>query len=495
MFKKLLIANRGEIAVRIARTCRDLGISTVVVYEVGDMGALHVRLADEAFMLTSDQGYRDPQELLAVARRSSADVIHPGYGLVSEDVGFEQACEAAGITPIGPGSGPLAQVRDRVQAIARVGAAGLPTTQPSSRSFAPEDGAALLAEADQLGYPLVVKSCAGGRGRGTAIARTADDLLAVVRRSSAQAQAAYRDGRIYLEAAILPSRYIEVPILGDVYGNVIHMGDCDGSIQRNTRKVVTEAPAPGLSSSDREAIWQSAVSIARLFALRGACTIEFVVDSAGRHFFTEVKPRIQVEHLVTEMISRIDVVREQIRIAAGLPLERSQDQVHLDGHAIFCRINAEDPWHGYLPSPGRISSFQLPGGPNVRVDTYAYAGAEVPVRYDSLLAKLVVWGATREETIQRTQRALQEIRIGGIQTNLSLIRLIIAHEEFVSGSYTTEFSRVRLLDALPLPPPERLRDLAAIAALAFLQHTQTAHPAIPQAYTSGWHRESRRLPD
>ncbi len=492
MFKKLLIANRGEIAVRIARTCRDLGITTVAVYEVGDMGALHVRLADEAFLLTSAQGYRDPDELLAVARRSGVDVIHPGYGLISEDVGFEQACEEAGIAPIGPGSALLAQVRDKIEAVAQVRTAGIPTTHPSSRSFSPEDGAALLAEAEELGYPLVVKSYAGGRGRGTALARTAHDLLEVVHRSSAQAQAAYRNGQIYLEAAILPSRYIEVPILGDVYGNIIHMGDRDGSIQRNTRKVVTEAPAPSLSSSDREAIWQSAVTIARLFALRGACTIEFIVDSAGRHFFTEVKPRIQVEHLVTEMISRIDVVREQIRIAAGLPLERSQDQVHLDGHAIFCRINAEDPWHGYLPSPGRISSFHLPGGPSVRVDTYAYAGAEVPVRYDSLLAKLVVWGTTREETLHRTQRALQELCIGGIQTNLSLLRLIVAHEEFVRGTYTTEFSRVHLMDARP--PDVRLRDLAAIAALAFLQHTRTAHPAIPEAYTSGWHRESRRLP-
>ena len=492
MFKKLLIANRGEIAVRIARTCRDLGITTVAVYEAGDMGALHVRLADEAFMLTSAQGYRDPDELLAVARRSGVDVIHPGYGLISEDVGFEQACEGAGITPIGPGSGLLAQVRDKIEAIARVRATGILTTRSSLRSFSLEEGAALLAEAEELGYPLVVKSYAGGRGRGTALAHTAHDLLEVVRRSSAQAQAAYRNGQIYLEAAILPSRYIEVPILGDVYGNIIHMGDRDGSIQRNTRKVVTEAPAPSLSSSDREAIWQSAVTIARLFALRGACTIEFVVDSAGRHFFTEVKPRIQVEHLVTEMISRIDVIREQIRIAAGLPLERNQDQVRLDGHAIFCRINAEDPWHGYLPSPGRISSFHLPGGPNVRVDTYAYAGAEVPVRYDSLLAKLVVWGTTREETLHRTQRALQELRIGGIQTNLSLLRLIVAHEEFISGSYTTEFSRVRLMNARP--PDDRLRDLAAIAALAFLQHRRTDHPTIPEAYTNGWHRESRRLP-
>jgi acetyl-CoA carboxylase, biotin carboxylase subunit len=338
----------------------------------------------------------------------------------------------------------------------------------------------------------VIKSDAGGRGRGTAVARSPDDLLEVARRSSAQAQAAYRDERIYLEAAVLPSRYIEVSILGDRHGNIVHLGDRDGSIQRNTRKVVAEAPAPGLSAEQREAILQSALTIARLFELRGACTVEFVVDGAGDHLFTEVKPRIQVEHLATEMITRIDVVREQLRIAAGLPLSFSQEQVRLSGHAIFCRINAEDPWRDYLPSPGHISAFRLPGGPNVRVDTYAYAGAEVPVRYDSLLAKLVVWGATREECLRRIDRALQELHIGGVQTNLSLLRLIVAHEEFVSGAYTTEFSRLALKEAVP--PDEDLRDLAAVAALAYLGRARAARPVTPEAYTSGWHRDSRRLP-
>jgi acetyl-CoA carboxylase, biotin carboxylase subunit len=492
MFKKVLIANRGEIAVRIVRACRDLNIGTVAVYEPGDMGALHVRLADEAYMLGSPYGYRDPDEMIAVARRSGVDAVHPGYGLISEDLGFARACEEAGIAHVGPGSDALAQVRDKVGAIARVRAAGLPTTRPSSRLFTPEEDVELLAAAESVGYPLVVKSCAGGRGRGTTVARSSDELLEVARQSSAQAQAAYRDGRIYLEAAVLPSRYIEVPMLGDHQDNLVYLGDRDGSIQRNTRKVVAEAPAPSLNDAQREAIRASAMSIARLFALRGACTIEFVVDADGDHFFTEIKPRIQVEHLATEMITRIDVVREQLRIAAGEPLGFTQEQVRLSGHAIFCRINAEDPWNGYLPSPGRISVFRAPGGPNVRVDTYAYAGAEVPVRYDSLLAKLAVWGATRDESLRRLQRALQEIHIGGVQTNLGLLRLIVAHEEFVGGAYTTEFSHLRLMDAVP--PPAELRDLAAVAALAFINRARNARPTVPEAYTSGWHRDSRRVP-
>ncbi|RRR67288.1 MAG: ATP-grasp domain-containing protein [Candidatus Viridilinea halotolerans] len=492
MFQKVLIANRGEIAVRIVRACRDLGLATVAVYEPSDMGALHVRLADEAYILNSPQGYRDPEEMLAVALRSGVDAIHPGYGLISEDPSFKRACEEAGITIVGPTSEVSTQVRDKVGAIQRVQAAGMPTTRPSTRTFGPDEGADLLAEAQRLGYPLVIKSCAGGHGRGTALVHNPEKLLDIARRSSAQAQAAYRDGRIYLEAAIIPSRYIEVPILGDHHGNIIHLGDHDGSIQRNTRKIISEAPAPNLSPSQREAIWTSAIAVARLFGLRGACTIEFVLDGAGNHFFSEVKPRIQVEHLVTEMITHIDVVREQLHIAAGLPLRLDQTQVHLDGHAIFCRINAEDPWRNYLPSPGLISAFRLPGGPSVRVDTYAYAGAEVPVRYDSLLAKLVVWGAERDECLQRAQRALQEMHISGIQTNLSLLQLLITHPEFTSGSYTTAFSHLKLNN--PTPPPSQLRDLAAIAALTYLNRTRAAQSTTPTAYTTGWHRDSRRLP-
>ncbi|HMQ29898.1 MAG TPA: biotin carboxylase N-terminal domain-containing protein [Chloroflexaceae bacterium] len=492
MFKRVLVANRGEIAVRIVRACRDLGIAAVAVYAPGDMGALHVRLADEAHPLSGPAAYRDPEEMLAVARRVGVDAVHPGYGQISEHVGFARACEEAGIVVVGPGSAVLGRACDKIGAIERVAAAGIATTRPSARAFAPDEGEALHAEAEAIGYPLVIKACAGGRGRGTQLVRGADDLLETVRRSSAAAQAVYGNSRVYLEAALLPSRYVEVPVLGDSQGHLIHLGDRDGSIQRNTRKIVEESPAPSLSQGQRETILRAALQIARLFELRGVGTIEFVVDADGRHAFAEIKPRVQVEHLATEMLTRIDVVREQLRIAAGLPLGYTQEQVRLSGVAILCRVNAEDPWRDYLPSPGRITGFRLPGGPNVRVDTYAYAGAEVPVFYDSLLAKLVVWGATREEALNRVLRALEEFQVGGVQTNLGLLRALVGDEQFLAGTYTTEFSRRHLMDAPP--PDDDLRDLAAVAAVAALSRARSARPTTPDAFTSGWHRDSRRLP-
>jgi acetyl/propionyl-CoA carboxylase alpha subunit len=492
MFKKVLIANRGEIAVRVVRACRDLGIAAVAVYAPGDEGALHVRIADEAHPLDSPGAYRSDAALLAVARACGADAVHPGYGHISESLTFVRACEEAGIAVIGPGSACLERVRNKIAAIDAVRAAGFATTRPSTRAFTPDEQEALLAEADAIGYPLVVKACAGGRGRGTHVVRGREQLVEVAKRSSAAAHAVYGDPHIYLEAAVLPSRYIEVPILGDGEGRVIHMGERDGSIQRNTRNLVAESPAPGLSLAQREAIWSAAIGIGRLFGCKGAATVEFVLDGAGRALFTEVKPRLQVEHPVTEMVTRIDVVREQLRIAAGYGLSFLQSDVRLNGVGMFCRINAEDPWHGFLPSPGRLSVFRQPGGPNVRVDSYAYAGAEVPVYYDSLLAKLTVWGATRDECLGRLRRALAEFAIGGVQTNLSLLRLILEDEAFVAGTYTTEFSRRRLRETPPRD--DDARGLAAVAALAYLCRAQAGRPTTPQSFTSGWHRDSRRLP-
>jgi acetyl-CoA carboxylase biotin carboxylase subunit len=491
MFKRVLVANRGEIAVRIVRACRDLGIEAVAVYEPGDMGALHVRLADEAHPLRGQNAYRDPEEMLAVARRIGVDAVHPGYGIISEHVGFVRACEEAGIVVIGPGSDVLAQTLDKLGTIKRVADAGMPTTRTSTRAFSPDEEKAVLAEAETLGYPLIIKASAGGRGRGTQLVRNADQLIETIQRSTAAAQAVYGDNKIYLEAAVLPSRYIEVPILSDGQGTFIHLGDRDGSIQRNTRKIVAESPAPGISPEQRERILATALKIARLFKIRGMSTVEFVVDGDGQYAFAEIKPRVQVEHLGTEMLTRIDTVREQFRIAAGQSLGYTQDDVQSRGVAILCRVNAEDPWHGYMPSPGHITRLRMPGGPDVRVDTYAYSGAEVPVRYDSLLAKLAVWGATREEALQRIERALQEFQISGVKTNLGLLRKLVSDEEFHAGTYTTEFSQRHLTDA---PPDDNPRDLAAVAALAYLSRMRAARPSTPTSFTSGWHRDSRRLP-
>lgn len=491
MFKKVLIANRGAIAVRIVRACRDMGIAAAAVYEPDDVGSLHVRLADEAYALATIGDYRSPEALLDVIRRSGADAVHPGYGIISENPDFFRACEALGVTVIGPDSATLEQVRNKIGTLDRVRAAGIPVTRASSRAFSPDEGEALLAEAEQIGYPLVVKAHAGGHGRGTYLVNDSRMLREVVTRSSGAAQAFYGDAHVYLEATMPGSRYIEVPLLSDRHGATVHLGERDGSIQRNTRKVIGESPAPGLSDDQRAAIWASALEVARLFKICGVATVEFVVDRDGKHYFAEIKPRIQVEHLATEMVTRIDAVREQLRLAAGEPLGYAQDQVRLNGVAIFCRINAEDPWHGYLPSPGRITCFRIPGGPNVRVDTYAYTGAEVPVHYDSLLAKLVVWGATRAECLHRVHRALQEFQISGVRTNIGLLRLIVNDADFIDGSYTTDSGQNHLIDAPPVT--DNLGDLAAIAALAFIAHARAARPITPPTFNDGWYRESRRI--
>lgn len=493
MFKKVLIANRGEPAVRVVRACRDLGIPAVAVYEPDDRGALHVRLANEAYPIEPPGSYRDPELMIELARRTGADAVHPGYGYLAEHLEFTRACEAEGIVVIGPGSACLEQTGNKIAALERVRQAGFSTVTASSRAFTPDEESALHAEAERLGYPLVVKPWSGGRGRGTQVVREPSQLIPVVNDAAASARAVFGDSRVYLEVAIFPSRYIEVPLLADNYGAIVHMGERDGSIQRNKRKVIAEAPAPGLTPSQRTTVRNTAIEIAKLFGCRGACTVEFVVDADGQYYFTEVKPRLQVEHPATEMVTRIDAVREQIRLAAGQPLGFTQDDVRINGTSFLCRINAEDPWRDYLPSPGRIGVFRVPGGPNVRVDSYAFPGAEVSVRYEPLFAKLAVWGANREEALGRLRRALAEFAITGINTNIGMLRQIAIDPDFSAGTYDTEFGLRHLQPAAPADA-ETLRDLAAVAALAFLARASAARPITPPAFTTGWHRDSRRVP-
>ncbi len=493
MFKKVLIANRGEPAVRVVRACRDLGIPAVALYEPEDRGALYVHLADEAYLVEPPASYRDPDLVIALARQSGADAVHPGYGYLAEHLEFTRTCEGEGIVVIGPGSACLELTTNKIAALERVRQAGFSTVTTSSRAFTPDEADALHAEAERLGYPVIVKPWSGGRGRGTQLVREPARLLEVVREAAAAAQAVFGNPRVYLEVAVLPSRYIEVPLLADNYGALVHMGERDSTIQRNKRKVIAEAPAPGLTPAQRATVRGAAVEIARLFGCRGACTVEFVVDADGQYYFTEVKPRLQVEHPATEMVTRIDAVREQIRLAAGQPLGFSQDDVRIAGAAFLCRINAEDPWRDYLPSPGRIGMLRVPGGPNVRVDTYAFSGAEVSVRYESLFAKLAVWGANREEALHRLRRALAEFAVTGINTNISMLRQMVSDPDFIAGAYDSSFSH-RRLEPAARPDSESLRDLAAVAALAFLARVQAARPITPPDFTTGWHRDSRRLP-
>jgi acetyl/propionyl-CoA carboxylase alpha subunit len=493
MFTKVLIANRGEIAVRIERTCREMGIQSVALYDPSDMGSLHVRLAGQAVRLTSELGYLDQQAIIGHALDAGAEAIHPGYGFLAERPEFVQACTAAGLAFIGPPAEVIAAVRDKSAALRRVRAAGFQTSKHSTMAFDAGDLDQLRAAAGAIGYPLVIKSGSGGRGRGTRVVRAPEHLDEAIRQARAGAEAVFGDVQIYLERAILPSCYVEVQLLGDARGNLIHLGERDSSIQRNNQKIVTESPAPYLAQPQREQLWQNAIAIARLFGCRSACTVEFVIDGHGRWYFTEIKPRIQVEHPVSELVSQIDIVREQIRIAAGQPLSLGQADVSLSGSAVQCRINAEDPWNRFLPSPGRIEGFRLPGGPAVRVDTYAYSGCEIPLRYDPIFAKLLAWGVDRDECLNRMRRALEECLITGIQTNIPLLHNVLNDPDFIRGAYTTEFSRRPLMAA---GAPEReLRDLAATAAVAYLRRTAGAQASQPERLSSGWHQDSRHLPE
>jgi acetyl/propionyl-CoA carboxylase alpha subunit len=493
MFKKILIANRGEIAVRIERACRELGIQSVALYHPSDIGSLHVRLADQAVRLTSELGYQDQQAIIQHALATGADAIHPGYGFLAEQADFARACAAASLVFIGPPAEVLAAVRDKIATLERVRAAGFHTAPHSPASFGAGELDAVRVAADALGYPLVIKSCRGGRGRGTRVVRAPEHLDEAVRYAQSGAEAVFGDAHVYLERAILPSRYVEVQLLGDMHGNLIHLGERDSSIQRNNQKIVTEAPAPYLTQAQREQLWRDAIEIARLFGCCSACTVEFVIDADDRRYFTEIKARIQIEHVITEMITRVDMVSEQICIAAGEPLSIGQADVLLAGSAIQCRINAEDPWNRFLPSPGRISDLRLPGGPFVRVDTYAYSGCEIPLHYDPIFAKLVTWGADRNICMSRMRRALEECVIGGIQTNIPLLHGVLNDPDFIRGVYTTEFSR-RPLVANTARECE-LHDLAAVAAVAWMRRTAGAHASLPERLSSGWHQNSRRLPE
>ncbi len=363
MFKKILIANRGEIAVRIVRECRDMGIWTVALYDATDRESLHVRLADECVELRSDLGYLDGPRIIRIAQETGAEAIHPGYGFLSEQPDFVRACEEAGVVFIGPSSDVIAVVRQKIEMLDKAEAAGFATPKHSSVSFQPQEQELYQAEAEALGFPMLVKACSGGRGRATRMVRKPAALDTAVQQAGTEARMVYGSDSLYLERAILPASYIDVQVLADRHGNMVHLGERDGSIQRNNQKLLAESPAPGLTQALRAHLHDTALQIAHLFNCNNAVTIEFLLDQNGNFYFTEIKARITVEHPVTEMVTRRDLVRAQIEIAAGQRLSIAQEDVRLRGAAIQCRVNAEDPWNHYLPSPGRLQRFRLPGGP------------------------------------------------------------------------------------------------------------------------------------
>lgn len=494
MFKKILIANRGEIAVRIVRECRDMGIWAVALYDASDRDSLHVRLADQCVELRSERGYMDGPQIIKIAQETGAEAIHPGYGFLAEQPEFVAACEQAGVVFIGPSSDVMTAVRMKIEMLDRVAAAGFAVVEHSSVSFKRHEQEIYQAEAEALGFPLVVKACSGGRGRATRLVRQPAMLDQAVQQSASEARVIFGDDSLYLERAILPANYIDVQVLADRHGNMVHLGEREGSIQRNNQKLVAESPAPGLTQALRARLHDTALQIARLVNCNNAVTVEFLLDGEGRFYFCEIKGRITVEHPVTEMVTRRDLVRAQIEIAAGRRLSIAQEDVRLVGAGIQCRVNAEDPWNNYLPSPGQLQHFRLPGGPRVRVDTYGYGGCYVPVRYDPMLAKVIVWGEDREAAVQRMLRSLQDFVITGVRSNLPLFQRIMQDPDFLAGSYTTEFLRRPMLYTTPDAPDEVLRDLAVATALAYALRTQGRQPVTPPQFLRGWHRSSRQLP-
>jgi acetyl-CoA carboxylase biotin carboxylase subunit len=434
MFEKVLIANRGEIALRIHRACREMGIKTVAVHSTADADAMHVRLADESVCIgppPSKSSYLNIPAIISAATIAGADAIHPGIGFLSENAKFAAMVEEHGITFIGPAPEHLAMMGDKVRAKEVAVELGLPVVPGSPGAVADDVEAMQLAE--EIGYPILIKAAAGGGGKGMKVAGSRAEMAEALSLARNEARAHFGNDAVYLEKYLSHPRHIEIQVLADSHGNVVHLGERDCSLQRRHQKVLEEAPSPALNSAQRDAVGDTVVQAMRKLGYRSVGTVEFLYQD-GQFYFIEMNTRLQVEHPVTEMITDIDLVREQIRVATGAPLGFAQKDVVFTGHAIECRINAEDP-ETFLPSPGLVSDFHAPGGLGVRVDSALYAGYRVPPHYDSLIAKLVVQGRSRNECLMRLRRALEEIFVGGIKSNIELHRWLIASADFINGDY------------------------------------------------------------
>ena len=437
MFKKILIANRGEIALRVIRACRELGIGTVAVYSEADRDSLHVRFSDEDICIGRPPGrdsYLNIPRIVAAAEITGAEAIHPGYGFLAENAEFAEICDRSGIVFIGPTADQIRRMGDKAEARRTMIEAGVPVV-PGSKG-AVEDVDAARTEAERIGYPVIIKAAAGGGGKGMRVAESADVVESTFMMARNEAAAAFNDARVYIERFIQRPRHVEIQVLGDRHGNLVHLGERDCSIQRRHQKLIEESPSPAITPETRQAMGDAAILAGRAIDYSNAGTVEFLLTESGEFFFMEMNTRIQVEHPVTEMVTGVDLVKEQIRSAAG---ERIGGSPTLSGHAIECRINAEDPAHDFRPSPGRITAFHAPGGPGIRIDTHVYAGYSVPPYYDSLLGKLIAHGSTREEALGRAYQALEEFIIEGVKTTIPFLRDVLGHPDFVAGKIDTHF--------------------------------------------------------
>jgi acetyl-CoA carboxylase biotin carboxylase subunit len=448
--RRILVANRGEIAVRIQRACRELGIETAQVYSEADRNSMAVQQADFAVCIgpaRSSESYLRAEAIVEAAKALRADAIHPGYGFLSENAAFARRCEREGIVFIGPSGDVIATMGDKASARAMAVAAGIPVTPGSSGTL--ESAAAARSVAARLGYPVILKAVAGGGGRGMRVVESEDALVGHYDAAVREAKAAFGDGTMYVEKYLTGIRHVEIQILADGQ-NVLHLGERDCSSQRRNQKLVEESPSPGLSPTLRAAMGEAAVKLCRHVGYRNAGTIECIVDPAKDVFyFMEMNTRVQVEHPVTECVTGIDIVKEQIRIAQGERLSIRQEDVRLEGHAIECRINAEDPERGFAPSPGTLGDVRFPGGPGIRVDSHVHSGAVVPPYYDSLIAKLIAWGRDRDEALARMRRALGELRIDGIKTTAAFVARLLDSDTFRRGAVHTRFVEQFIQESAP----------------------------------------------
>lgn len=442
--KKVLIANRGEIALRIMRCCRDMGIGTVAVYSTADRELKHVRLADEAVCIgppPSGESYLNIPALISAAEITDADGIHPGYGFLSENADFAERVESSGFTFIGPSPDVIRLMGDKVSAIKEMRAAGVPCV-PGSDGPLGTDAKTNLKLANEIGYPIIIKAAGGGGGRGMRVVRGDDELIESIELTKAEAGAAFNNDIVYMEKFLETPRHVEFQVLSDTHGNAIHLGERDCSMQRRHQKVVEEAPAPGITEEQRAAMGEKCVKACERLGYRGAGTFEFLYEN-GEFYFIEMNTRVQVEHPVTEMITGVDIVKEQLRIAMGQKLAYQQKNIRITGHAVECRINAEDP-ETFMPSPGLIEQFHPPGGLGVRVDTHIYNGYKVPPNYDSMIGKLIAHGNSRESALARMRGALSEVFIGGINTNIPLLASIMDDKHFAKGGTDIHYLEKKL---------------------------------------------------
>jgi acetyl-CoA carboxylase biotin carboxylase subunit len=497
MFKKILIANRGEIAVRVLRACREMGIKTVAVYSEADFGALFVRMADEAYPIgpaPSRESYLVIDKIIDVARRSKADAVHPGYGFLSENAAFSKACRDAGITFIGPSPESIHLMGSKVEArraAAKYNVEMVPGTLDPIKS---DDEARNIASS--VGYPIMLKASGGGGGKGLRFVPSEQELASALRNTRSEAMAAFGDDAIYIEKFVETPRHVEIQVLADMHGNAVYVGERECTIQRRHQKVIEECPSPIMDPDLRRRMGEAALKVVKAANYYNAGTVEFIVDPRRSFYFLEMNTRLQVEHPVTEMVTGLDLVKHQIHIAAGEQLPIKQDDIVMRGAAIECRVYAEDPDNNFFPCPGKITSLRTPSGPGVRNDGGVYQGWTVPIEYDPLISKLVAWGSTRDEAIARMKRALSEYQIEGIKTNISFFLEILEHPDFVKGHFDTGFLDGWLKTRKMNPEiPVLERDLSVLAATLFHSQSSSFTPASGDALKqadSPWKLEGRR---